>query len=92
VPAPGVWLMLAAAARAGLAQLEVSTADAVGSLIVGSLTIAGPLVYNLLGGASAKARLDNMKNRLALHNDAVVAVLFLVFGVDLIAKLLPPLT
>ena len=88
--------MLAAAAGAGLAQLGLSTGDAVGSLlvfvIVGSLTIAGPVVYYLLGGAGAKARLDDMKNWLALHNDAVMAVLFLVFGVNLIAKGLPPLT
>ena len=33
-----------------------------------------------------------MKNWLAVHNDAVMAVLFLVFGVNLIAKGLPPLT
>jgi Sap, sulfolipid-1-addressing protein len=83
-------LMLAAAAGAGLAQLGLATGDAVGSLIVfvivGSLTIAGPVVYYLLGGDHAKARLDEMKNWLALHNDAVMAVLFLVFGVDLIAK------
>lgn len=29
---------------------------------------------------------------LAIHNDAVTAVLFLIIGVDLIAKGLPPLT
>ena len=33
-----------------------------------------------------------MKNWLAVHNDAVMAVLFLVFGASLIAKGLPPLT
>ncbi len=89
-------LMLAAATGAGLAQLGLSTGDAVGSLIVfvaiGSLTIAGPVVYYLLGGDQAKARLDEMKDWLAVHNDAVMAVLFLVFGVNLIAKGLPPLT
>lgn len=89
-------LMLAAAAGAGLAQLGLATGDAVGSLIVfvivGSLTIAGPVVYYLLGGPAAKARLDDMKNWLALHNNAVMAVLLLVFGVNLIAKGLPPLT
>ena len=89
-------LMLAAAAGAGLAQLGLSTGDAVGSLIVfvsiGSLTIAGPVVYYLVGGEQAKARLDEMKDWLAVHNDAVMAVLFLVFGVNLIAKGLPPLT
>ena len=89
-------LMLAAAAGAALAALGLSTANAVGSLIVfvviASLTIAGPVVYFLLGGDNAKARLDEMKNWLALHNNAVMAVLFLVFAAKLIADGLPPLT
>jgi threonine/homoserine/homoserine lactone efflux protein len=89
-------LMLAAAAGAGLAQLGLSTGDAAGSLIVfvvvGSLTIAGPVLYYLVGGDKARARLDEMKDWLAGHNNAVMAVLFLVFGADLIAKGLPPLT
>ena len=89
-------LMLAIAAGAGLAQLGLSTGDAVGSLIVfvviASLTIAGPVIYYLLGGDSAKVRLDEMKHWLAVHNDAVMAVLFLVFGAKLIADGLPPLT
>ena len=33
-----------------------------------------------------------MKNWLALHNNAVMATLFLVFGAKLIADGLPPLT
>jgi Sap, sulfolipid-1-addressing protein len=89
-------LMLAAAAGAGLAGLGLSTGDAIGSLIifviVGSLTIAAPVVYYLVGGDHAKARLDEIKNWLAVHNDAVMAVLFLVFGAKLIADGLPPLT
>lgn len=89
-------LMLAAAAGAALAALGLSTANAVGSLIVfvvvASLTIAGPVIYFLLGGDDAKARLDEMKNWLALHNNAVMAVLFLVFAAKLIADGLPPLT
>jgi Sap, sulfolipid-1-addressing protein len=89
-------LMLAAAAGAGLAALGLSTADAIGSLIVfviiASLTIGGPVAYYLVGGDSAKGRLDEMKNWLALHNNAVMAVLFLVFGAKLIADGLPPLT
>ena len=67
-------LMLTAAAGAALAALGLSSANAVGSLIVfvvvASLTIAGPVVYFLLGGDDAKARLDEMKNWLALHNNA----------------------
>ena len=89
-------LMLAAAAGAGLATLGLSSANAIGSLIVfvviASVTIAGPVVYYLLGGDRAKAQLDAMKNWLALHNNAVMAVLFLVFAAKLIADGLPPLT
>ena len=48
-------LMLSLAAGAGLAQLGLSTTDALISLLVfviaGSLTIAGPVVYYLVGGA-----------------------------------------
>ena len=89
-------LLLTVAAAAGIAQLGLGTTDAVVSLIVfvvvGSLTIAGPVVYYLLGGDYAKVELDSMKGWLAAHNAAVMTVLFLVFGVDLIAKGLPLLT
>ncbi len=88
--------MLSVAAGVGLTQLGLSTSDALVSLlvfiVVGSLTIAGPVVYYLLGGDDAETRLREMKDWLALHNDAVTAVVFVVFGVDLIAKGLPPLT
>ena len=89
-------LILTLGAATGLAQLGLSTADAVVSLIVfavvGSLTIVGPVVYYLLGGEHAEAELDELKSWLTVHNAAVMAVLFLVFGVDLIAKGIPPLT
>jgi threonine/homoserine/homoserine lactone efflux protein len=86
-------LLLAIAAATGLAQLGLSTTDAVVSLvvfvIVGSLTIAGPVAYYLVGGEKAKAELEELKGWLSMHNAAVMAVLFLVFGVDLIAKGIP---
>jgi Sap, sulfolipid-1-addressing protein len=89
-------LFLTIAAATGLAQLELSGGDVFASLfvfvIVGSIAIAGPVIYYLLGGDRAKAELDSMKSWLALHNAAVMTVLFLVFGVNLIAKGLPPLT
>ncbi len=89
-------LILTIAAATGLAQLGPSTSEAVVSLIVfvvvGSLTIAGPVVYYLLGGEHAKGVLDQLKDWLRLHNVAVMAVVFLVLGVDLIAKGIPPLT
>jgi hypothetical protein len=83
-------LILAIGASTGLAQLGLSTTDVVVSLLVfvllGSVTIAGPVVYYLLGGDKAKTALDELKGWLAVHNAAVMCVLFLVFGVDLIAK------
>jgi len=89
-------LILTVGAAAGLAQLGLSTTDVAVSLIVfvvvGSLTIAGPVVYYLLGGERAKTELDELKGWLAVHNAAVMATLFLVFSVDLIAKAIPPLT
>jgi len=89
-------LLLTLAAAVGLAELGLSTTDAVVSLlvfvVVASLTIAGPVLYYWVGGAHAKAELDSMKSWLAVHNAAVMAVLFVVFGVDLIAKGIPPLS
>ena len=89
-------LILTTGAAAGVAQLGLSISDAVVSLIVfvviGSLTIAGPVVYYLVGGEDAKTRLDTVKAWLAVHNGAVMTVLFLVFGANLIAKGIPPLT
>ena len=90
-------LILTAGAAAGLAQVSgLSTADAVVAIavfvVIASLTIAVPVVYALVGGAKAQASLDSAKTWLTAHNAAVLAVVFLVFGVDLIAKGLPPLT
>ena len=89
-------LLLAAGAGSALAVTGPSTTEAVISLIVfvilGSLTIAGPVVFYLTGGDRAKTQLDSAKDWLAVHNDAVMTVLFLVLGVNLIAKGIPPLT
>ncbi len=90
-------LILTLGAAAGLAQVQgLSTTDAIVAIavfvVIASLTIAGPVLYALIGGEKARATLDSAKAWLETHNAAVMAVLFLVFGVDLIAKGLPPLT
>ena len=90
-------LILTAGAAAGLAQVQgLSTTDAVVAIavfvVIASLTIAGPVLYALFGGERARTSLNSAKAWLTTHNAAVMAVLFLVFGVDLIAKGLPPLT
>ena len=89
-------LMLAIAAGTALATLGLPTGQAVGSLavfvVLGSLTIAAPVGYYLLGGQKAADSLTELKGWLSVHNGAVMTVLFVVLGVDLIAKALPPLT
>jgi threonine/homoserine/homoserine lactone efflux protein len=90
-------LILTLGAAAGLAQVQgLSTTDAIVAIavfvVISSLTIAGPVLYALFGGEKARATLDSAKEWLTTHNAAVMSVLFLVFGVDLIAKGLPPLT
>lgn len=89
-------LLLTVGAATSLSQLGLDTTDAVVSLIVfvvvGSLTIGLPVLYYLVGGDRAHATLDDLKAWLTLHNDAVMTVLFLVFGVKLIASAIPPLT
>ncbi len=89
-------LLLAAGAGAAVAGLALPTTEAVVSLVVfviiASLTIAAPVIYHLVGGAAARTRLDAVKEWLAVHNDAVMTVLFLVLGVNLISKGIPPLS
>ena len=83
------------AAHAAVAGLALPTTNAVISLLVfvviASLTIADPVTYYVVGGEAARTSLDGIKEWLALHNDAVMTVLFLVLGVNLISKGIPPL-
>jgi Sap, sulfolipid-1-addressing protein len=83
-------LILTIGAAAGLGQLGLTTSASIVSIVVfvaiASVSIAGPVLYYLVAGASAKEHLDDLKVWLTTHNAAVMAVLFLVFGVLLIAK------
>jgi threonine/homoserine/homoserine lactone efflux protein len=83
-------LMLAVAAGASLSQISPTTAEAVVGLAVfvavGSSVVATAVVYDLVGGEPARASLDRVKAWLVLHNAAVMAVLFLVFGAVLISE------
>jgi len=88
-------LLLSVGAGASLAQTGVSSSSALVALlvfvIVASVTIAGPVIYYFVGGDKAEEALDSMKGWLAVHNAAVMMVLFAVFGVKLIADGLPVL-
>jgi len=89
-------LALLLGAVAGLGQLDLATDDAVVALAVfvavSSLSIVIAVAYDLFGGASARVKLDEMKDWLTVHNSAVMATLFLVFGVVLISRGIGPLS
>jgi threonine/homoserine/homoserine lactone efflux protein len=83
-------LILVVGAATGLGQLDLDTGDAIVALavfvVVASLSVGFAVIYELVGGAKAKATLDELKAWMTEHNNAVMAVLFLVFGVVLISK------
>jgi threonine/homoserine/homoserine lactone efflux protein len=89
-------LILAAGAAAWVAQVNDSVGDAVVALLVfvviASSSVAGAVAYYFIGGAKARAHLDDLKTYLSTHNAAVMATLLLVLGVVLIAKGLDLLT
>jgi len=79
-------LNLAAAtaiAGAGLTNSQQAVALIV-FVILASLSIAAPVVYYLVAGTSAEKTLTGWKTWLIANNGAVMAVLFLIFGVKLI--------
>ena len=83
-------LALALGAAAGLGQLGLDTSDAIVALVVfvvvSSASILFAVGYELIGGERATATLDHLRTWMTEHNSAVMAVLFLVFGVVLISQ------
>jgi len=83
-------LLLAIGAAVTIGQAGLSTGEQVGALavfvVLGSVTVALPVVYSRLGGEGAAAHLETAKGWLAANNATVMFVLLLVFGVVLIGK------
>jgi threonine/homoserine/homoserine lactone efflux protein len=81
-------LLLAAAAGASIAALELSGGEAAVSVIVftviAALTVAVPVIGYLIAGNRLDHSLDAAKAWLIGNNAAVMAVLFVVFGASLI--------
>ena len=83
-------LLLVIAAAVTIGQAGLGTGQQVVALVIfvliGSVTVALPVVYSLLGGEGAAARLEEAKDWLAANNATVMFILLLVFGVVLIGK------
>ncbi len=88
-------LLLSIGAGMALAALELTTSEAVVSMarLRPDRQQHHPGAGRVLprGRRGAKATLDSLKDWLAVNNTAVMAVLFLLFGVKLIADALPGL-
>jgi heme/copper-type cytochrome/quinol oxidase subunit 4 len=79
-------LTLAAAltiSQAGLSGTQSSIALLV-FVILASITVAVPVLYYLIAGASAEKMLNGWKSWLTANNGTVMFVLFLILGVKLI--------
>jgi threonine/homoserine/homoserine lactone efflux protein len=89
-------LLLAAAAGASIGAVSLSTGETVAAIAVftfiAAITVTVPVVGYLVAGRRLEPMLDRTKAWLIANNAAVMAVLFLVFGVSLIGDAIQILT
>jgi len=83
-------IALTVAAMITIAQAGDKSGTAIALLaifiVLSSAGVAIPVIYSLAGGEGAKATLAEWKEWLSANNAAILAVLFLVFGVVLLSK------
>lgn len=75
----------ASISQAGLAGAQSAAAAAV-FVVVGSLSVAGPVAFYLIATDRAREPLDSMKQFMAEHNAAIMTVVLLVLGAKLIGN------
>lgn len=89
-------LLLAAAAGASIGALSLAAGEAVGAVVVftaiAAVTVTVPVVGYLIAGRRLDAILDRTKAWLIGNNAAVMAVLFIVFGANLMGDAIRILT
>jgi hypothetical protein len=83
-------LALVVGATVAIAQAGLSTGDTaivfIIFLVLACVSIAGPVLYYLVGGEGAKKTMDSWKTWLLHNNAAVMTVLFLIFGAKLVGQ------
>jgi threonine/homoserine/homoserine lactone efflux protein len=75
----------ASIAQAGLGGGETTAAIAV-FVVLGSLTVVGPVLYFLIAPSSAARPLESMKQFMADHNAVIMMVLLLILGVKVLGQ------
>jgi hypothetical protein len=83
-------LVLTLAAATAIAESDLSAAGSAVALavylVVASMSVAAPLVAAVLLGDRAGPVLDRWKSSLLAHNAAIMAVVFVAFGLLLVGK------
>jgi hypothetical protein len=83
-------LMLTLAAAATIATAGLDTSQSFVALgvfvVIGTLGVAIPIGIYLLGGDKAANTLDQLHHWLAVHNAAIMSILFVVIGAKLIGN------
>lgn len=81
------------AAAASIVAGDLSTTQQIVAILVfmllASLTIGIPVIWYLVAGERAKAKLDTLRGYLVQYNWVIMMVLFLVLGAKLIGQSLP---
>jgi threonine/homoserine/homoserine lactone efflux protein len=81
-------LLLTVAAAAAIAQTGIDTGEQAIALavfvLVGTVSVAAPVVVFFALGSRSRAMLDGMKAWMAANNAAIIAVLMLVIGTKLV--------
>lgn len=54
--------------------------------LLASSSLGVPVAFYIIGGEKAKANLDSAKALMLQNNSAILAVLFLIFGLDIVGK------
>jgi hypothetical protein len=55
-------------------------------VLLATLPYTGAAVYSVAGGASARARLDELRGWLIVHNPAIIGIVAVVIGLALAGK------
>jgi len=83
-------LALTAAAAASVAQAGLSDADSAITMavfvVIGSLTVAGPVLFYLVASERAAGPLGSIKDFMSAHNSAIMMILLLVLGAKLLGQ------
>ncbi len=83
-------LALTIAAAGSIAQAELRGAATVVAVdvfvVIGSLTVAGPVLWSVLAGERAASPLTSIKQLTSEHNAVIMMVVLLVLGAKLIGS------